>query len=151
MREVKLKQTKFVIYPTAKICKTIKHGQEGDICDFVFATSNLVIGERVHIAAGVKLVGKGTVYIGDDSTIAPNCVIYTSVPDMGTGRYGNYDNKMRLKIADVHIGKNVFIGAGSVIAQGVKIKDCIVIPALSYIGEGKTINKSPKMRKVQSQ
>lgn len=139
-----------MVYPTAKICKTIKHGREGDICDFVFATSALVLGERVHIAAGVKLVGKGTIYIGDDSTIAPNCVIYTSVPDIGLGRHGNYDSKMRLKIADVHIGKNVFIGAGSVIAQGVKIEDNIVIPALSYIGEGKVIDKNPKICKTQS-
>lgn len=129
----------FKIYPNAKICRTLKHGKVGDINDFVFATSHLVLGERSHIASGVRLVGKGTVYIGDDSTIAPNCVIYTSVPNMTTRRYGNYDKKMKLKTADVHIGKNVFIGSLSVISLGVKINDNVIVPAQSYIGEYKML------------
>lgn len=148
----------FVIYPTAKIiidepeyCSEpsimaaklgqnnvdfphhFKHKKNGDIGDFTFIRAKkLMLGEGVHIAARVTIVGSGSVEIGDYSTIAPGVVIYTSVPDL---RYGTnkYAENFKLKEGDVKIGKNCFVGANAVIAQGVTIGDGAVVGAGMYV------------------
>ena len=106
-----------------------KHGENGDIGDFTFIhCRKLQLGEGVHIAPRVTIVGTGSVTIGDYSTIAPGVVIYTSTPDLRFGT-NKYAEKFVLKEGDVEIGRNVFIGCGVVIPYGTFIPDNTVIGA----------------------
>lgn len=129
----------FKIYPTVKICRTFKHGKVGDINDFCFVGCNLILEERVHIATGCSFVGRGTVYMADDSTLAPKVVIYTSAPDVKQERNGQYDPKTKIKTADVYIGKNVFLGTGVVVGMGTIIDDDVIIAAGTFVGSYRTI------------
>lgn len=150
----------FIVYPTAKIIISepqqdecshkrdlekaygfgdlfdschFKHGENGDIGDFTFIRAKkLTLGEGVHIAPRVTIVGTGSVEVGDYSTIAPGVVIYTSVPDLRFGT-NKYAGQFELKEGDVKIGKNCFIGANAVIAQGVTIGDNVIVGAHAYV------------------
>jgi len=110
-----------------------KHGKDGDIGDFTFIRAKkLTLGEGVHIAPRVTIVGNGSVEIGDYSTIAPGVVIYTSIPDLhyGTNKYAEEFKSLE---GDVKIGKNVFVGSGAVLSQGSVIPDNAVVPAHMYV------------------
>jgi len=130
---------KFKIYPTVKICREFKHGKVGDINDFCFVGCNLVMKERCHVATHCSFVGRGTVYMDDDSTLAPGCVLYTSAPDVKEERNGQYDTKTKIKTGDIHIGKNVFIGTGVTIGYGTTIDNDVIIGAGTFVGANKVI------------
>lgn len=117
-----------------------KHGKSGDISDQVFIRAKkLTIGENVHIAPGVKIVGNGEVIIGNGVTIAPNVVIYSSRPKLSPvfpsgNKYGSAFMQVTGKVV---IGDDVFIGAGAVLGvneygDDLYIKSGTIIRALSY-------------------
>jgi len=64
--------------------------------------------------------------IGDNVTLAPNVIILAH--DASTKMFLNY-----AKIGLVHIGNNVFIGAGSIILPNVKIGDNVIVGAGSIV------------------
>lgn len=92
-------------------------------------------GHHVHIGNGVyanfslTLVDDGHIYIGDKTMIAPNVTIATASHPINSA--------MRKKALqynkDVHIGKNVWLGAGAIILPGVSIGDNTVIGAGSVV------------------
>ena len=90
------------------------------------------MGERSHLATGLKIVGSGNVKIGDDVQIAPNVVIYTSVPNTKGKSVSKYKDETQVIIKDVIIGNNVFIGANAVIPLGSVIPDNTVVRAFTY-------------------
>ena len=108
-----------------------KHGTDGDICDQVFIRAKkLTIGENVHIAPGVKIVGNGEVIINDGVTIAPNVVIFSSRPALSF-EYpaGNkYGEKFKQLTGRIVIGANTFIGAGAVVGVNEKGEDLLINP-----------------------
>lgn len=88
-------------------------------------------GEHVHLGSNVyanfnlTLVDDGHIYIGDKTMIAPNVTITTAThPVLPALR----ERGIRYNV-DVHIGKNVWIGAGVIILPGVTIGDNAVIGA----------------------
>ncbi len=128
--------------------KTIPNtkNKHGDIYTHSVIMCELKLENNVHISANVTMVGKGTVYIGDGSTIAPGVVIYTSMPNLKTGSTNKYVKGHIPIIGDVKIDKNVFIGANSVIGCGTIIKDNVRIPPLSNIKPFSIIGKN--IRKI---
>lgn len=115
--------------------------------------SNIILGERVVIQSGTVIHAggmswcnfSGSVAIGDDSTISPNCVLYGAGPggirigcrfDCGpsVGIYASRtdfsgrdaDSKL---FAAVTIGDDVVIFSHAVIGPGVSIGDGAVIAA----------------------
>ena len=66
--------------------------------------------------------------IGDDVTLAPR--VHILAHDASTKNYINYT-----KIANVKIGNNVFIGAGSIILPGVTIGNDVIIGAGSIVSK----------------
>ena len=88
-------------------------------------------GEHVHLGSNVyanfnlTLVDDGHIYIGDKTMIAPNVTITTATHPVlpALREHGIQYN------VDVHIGKNVWIGAGVIILPGVTIGDNAVIGA----------------------
>lgn len=92
-------------------------------------------GAHVHLGNGVyanfnlTLVDDGHIYIGDKTMIGPNVTIATAGhPILPSLR----EKAMQYNI-DVHIGRNVWIGAGAVILPGITIGDNSVIGAGSIV------------------
>lgn len=89
------------------------------------------LGNRVYANFNLTLVDDGHIYIGDYVMFGPNVTVATANHPIEPGlRKKAYQyNK------DVHIGNNVWIGAGVVIVPGVSIGDN------SVIGGGSVVTK----------
>lgn len=87
------------------------------------------MGSRVYANFNLTMVDDGTITIGDSVMIGPNVTIATAghpiQPELR--RNGLQYN------ADVHIGNNVWLGAGAVILPGVTVGDDTVIGAGSVV------------------
>lgn len=87
------------------------------------------LGKEVYANFSLTLVDDGHIYIGDNTMFAPNVTIATaSHPVLPAFREKGYQFNV-----DVHIGKNVWIGAGAIILPGVTIGDNTVIGAGSVV------------------
>lgn len=87
------------------------------------------VGEGVYANFNLTLVDDAPISIGDKTLIGPNVTITTATHPVSPG--------LRMKAMQynkpVTIGRNVFIGAGSVICPGVSIGDNSVIGAGSVV------------------
>lgn len=90
---------------------------------------NLHFGNNVYANFNLTVVDDGHIYVGDCTMIAPNVTIATANHPI--------EPELRLKAyqynTDVHIGKNVWIGAGAIIVPGVHIGDNSIIGAGSVV------------------
>ncbi len=86
-------------------------------------------GNYVYANFNLTMVDDGNIYVGDKVMFGPNVTVATAnhpiIPELR--ERGLQYNK------DVHIGKNVWIGAGSVIVPGVSIGENTVIGAGSVV------------------
>lgn len=88
----------------------------------------LKIGNNVNIM-GECIIDPGhcwLIEIGDNVTLEPR--VHILAYDASTKKFLNYT-----KIANVKIGNNVFVGAGSIILPGVTIEDNVIIGAGSVV------------------
>ena len=87
------------------------------------------LGRNVYANFNLTLVDDADIYIGDMTMIAPNVTITTAThPILPSLR----EKALQYNV-DVHIGKNVWIGAGVIILPGVTIGDNSVIGAGSVV------------------
>ena len=90
---------------------------------------HVYMGEGVYCNVFLSLVDDGHIYIGDHVMIGPHVTISAATHPISP--------QMRMKSAEynlpVHIGNNVWIGAGAVILPGVTIGDNSVIGAGSVV------------------
>ncbi len=87
--------------------------------------AHLHLGNNVYANFNLTVVDDGHIYIGDFTMIGPNVTIATAGhPILPSLREKAYQFNI-----DVHIGKNVWIGAGAVILPGVTIGDNSVVGA----------------------
>ena len=94
-----------------------------------FGGHHVHFGNNVYANFNLTLVDDGHIYVGDKTMIGPNVTFATAGhPIQPTLRY----LEMQYNI-DVHIGKNVWIGAGSVILPGVTIGDNTVVASGSVV------------------
>ncbi len=86
-------------------------------------------GSNIYANFGLTLVDDGHIYIGDCVMFGPHVTVATANHPVNP--------ELRLKAyqynRDVHIGNNVWIGAGTVIVPGVTIGDNSVIGAGSVV------------------
>ncbi len=94
-----------------------------------FGGRHVHFGNEVYANFNLTMVDDGHIYVGDNVMFAPNVVVATAghpiLPELRE-RGLQYN-------ADVHIGKNVWIGAGALIMPGVTIGDNCVIGAGSVV------------------
>ena len=92
-------------------------------------------GSHVHFGAGVyanfnlTLVDDGHIYVGNRVLFGPNVVVATANHPLNA-KLRRQEMQYNL---DVHIGENVWIGAGSIILPGVSIGKNTVIGAGSVV------------------
>ena len=94
-----------------------------------FGGKHVHLGKGVYANFGLTLVDDGHIYIGDHVMIAPHVTLSTAghpvLPSLREEQY-------QYNIA-IHIGRNVWIGAGAVILPGITIGENSVIGAGSIV------------------
>ena len=94
-----------------------------------FGGKHVHFGKEVYANFNLTLVDDGHIYVGDSTMFAPNVTIATAGHPI--------DAELREKglqyNMDVHIGKNVWLGAGVKVMPGVTIGDNTVIGAGSVV------------------
>ncbi|HEY9760144.1 MAG TPA: sugar O-acetyltransferase [Oculatellaceae cyanobacterium] len=99
-------------------------------CDF---PGRLVLGDRVFMNYGCKILNCGKVTIGEEVRFAPGVTVI-AVKHPIDGRLRNYEPGNRANLAvDVKIGARTWIGAGAVIQPGVTIGEDVVIMANAVV------------------
>lgn len=94
-----------------------------------WAGHHVVMGSNVYANFNLTLVDDAYIYIGDKVMFGPNVTIATANHPIEANLRGQGLQYNR----DVHIGNNVWIGAGVVIVPGVTIGDNSVIGAGSIV------------------
>ena len=101
---------------------------------FVDYGENIHIGSNVEINMNCVFLDCNTITIGDYSGIGPGVHVYTvfhpTVPQERLGENGSFWKSLT---APVSIGKNVWIGGGSIILPGVSIGDGATFGAGSVV------------------
>ncbi|KZX17276.1 putative acetyltransferase [Methanobrevibacter cuticularis] len=108
---------------------------------FVDYGTNIYLGDDVEINMNCVFLDCNKIVIGDKSGIGPNVQIYAVThPIKPKERIINEKNEnlfaWKTSSAPVNIGKNVWIGGGAIILQGVTIGDN------TTIGAGSVVTKS---------
>lgn len=95
---------------------------------------NIRLGRNVEINMNCVFLDCNTISIGDCSGIGPGVHIYTVFhPTDPAERLSGGSNFWRSRTAPVTIGRNVWIGGGSIILPGVSIGDETTIGAGSVV------------------
>ena len=120
-------------------CKNITIGSHSRIDDFSVISAGdggIEIGDYVHIAIGVSLIGGGKIFIGDFVGLSSRVSVYSSNDDysgqfmtnpMVPSEFTNVTN------GQVTIGKHSIIGSGSVLLPNISIRDGVAVGALSLV------------------
>jgi galactoside O-acetyltransferase len=90
---------------------------------------HLHLGNAVYANSNLTLVDDGHIYVGDKVMFGPNVTVATANHPINPELRG----KAMQYNKDVHIGENVWIGAGAVICPGVSIGSNSVIGAGSVV------------------
>ena len=94
----------------------------------IHSPENVGVGDHVEIAEFVHIWGNGGVDIGDFSIIGAHSIITTLTHDKDSPVYNQ-----SLVMKSVRIGRNVWIGTGSILLPGITIGDGAIIGAGSIV------------------
>lgn len=113
-----------------QLVKDLFIGGVGDNCYiatplYINLASNIHIGNGVSINPYFRCMSAGNIYIEDYAQIAMNVSLITNNHDF-------YDRAV-LTIKDIHIKKNAWIGAGSIILPGITIGENAIVGAGSVV------------------
>ncbi|MDR2531361.1 MAG: sugar O-acetyltransferase [Oscillospiraceae bacterium] len=94
-----------------------------------WAGKHVHFGNNVYANFNLTMVDDTHIYVGDHVLFAPNVVITTATHPIHPplrSRQGQYN-------AEIHIGRNVWLGAGAVVLPGITIGENSVIGAGSIV------------------
>lgn len=107
-----------------------------DFCVLSAGEGGIFIGNNVHLAVYVSLIGKGKITVSDYANFSSRISVYSSNDDY-SGEYmtnPTVDEEFtNVTHADVYIGKHVIIGTGSVVLPGISIEEGASIGSLSLV------------------
>lgn len=112
------------------------HVRIDDFCVLSAGKGGIEIGDYIHVAVFCSLIGAGKIMLDDFCNLSSRVSIYSSNDDY-TGRY--MTNPMvplqftGASHADVHVGKHVIVGSGSVVLPGVRLEEGVAVGALSLV------------------
>lgn len=90
---------------------------------------NLHVGRNVFFNFNVCLVDDADIFLGDDCLIGPGCHLVTAQHPVSPGL-----RKKQLQFnKPIHIGNNVWLGAGVIVLPGVTIGDNSIVAAGSVV------------------
>lgn len=136
--------------------KNIRIGNNVRIDDFSILSGKIIIGNNVHIAAGVYIfAGDYGVILNDFSGISSRTAIYAASDDY-SGEYmtnPTVPTEVRNIIGGtIYIGRHALIGTGCTILPGVKVGDGASVGSMSLINkdiEEYTMNVGIPCRKIK--
>jgi acetyltransferase-like isoleucine patch superfamily enzyme len=119
---------------TAPACVTFADAARLDTGVAIYAyKGKITAGPRVYVGPYSFLQSEGELDIGADTMIGPHVQIlaYDRETEIGSTPY--FEQAVSSK--GVVIGKNVWIGAGAIILDGVRIGDNVIVPPGSVVSE----------------
>lgn len=114
------------------------HVRIDDFCVISAGSGGVSIGQHVHVAVYTSLIGAGKITLDDFCNLSSRVAIYSSSDDYSGATMTNPTVPDRFKHvfhADVHVGRHVIIGCGSVILPGVVLEEGVAVGALSLVKE----------------
>ena len=95
----------------------------------VRGSANLNIGNNVFLNSGCIITAREKIQIGDNTIIGPYVIIYDNDHKVINGeiKHNSYETE------PIIIGKNVWIGAGTMILRGAEIGDNCIIASGSVV------------------
>lgn len=114
----------------------ISIGNNVRIDDFCILSGYIRIGNNIHIGAYCALYGKYGIFMDDYTGLSPRCTIFSATDDFG-GDFlispMNPDKYTHVIGAPVYLRKFVQVGSGTVIMQGLELREGCVIGAMSFV------------------
>ena len=102
----------------------------------ISANAPVILGNHIHLCAGVYIFGSAGVAIDDYCNLAPRCSIFTESDDYTDGYMTNPmipDDFRKVHAGRVHLKKHVIIGCGSVVLPRVTLYEGASVGALSLV------------------
>ena len=118
--------------------ENLKVGDNVGIDDFVLlnACEKTVIGDNSCIHSGSKVVGGGSLDIGDNVAITYNCVLVTGYPKYTSHMSTRVPKKEKDTIrGEIRMGDESFLGSNSIVMPDTEIGEGAVVASMSYIDE----------------
>jgi dTDP-4-amino-4,6-dideoxy-D-glucose acyltransferase len=107
-----------------------------DFCLLSAGSGGIAIGSNVHIAAYTSLIGRGRIELSDFANLSSRVSVYSSSDDYSGLSMSNPTIPEEFKQVthqDVHIGRHVIVGTGTVILPGVRLELGAAVGALSLV------------------
>jgi dTDP-4-amino-4,6-dideoxy-D-glucose acyltransferase len=114
------------------------HVRIDDYCVLSAGVGGIDIGNFVHVAVFVSLIGAGRIYLQDFCGLSARVSVYSSNDDYsgahltGPNVPGEFTDVTH---APVIIGRHAIIGAGSVILPGMTLEDGVAVGAMTLVNK----------------
>jgi acetyltransferase-like isoleucine patch superfamily enzyme len=112
------------------------HARIDDFCVLSAGEGGIEIGQHVHLAVFVSLMGKGKIALGDFSGMSSRVSVYSSNDDY-SGQYMTNPTLppqfTNVTSGPVSIGRHAIVGSGAIIMPNVSIGEGAAIGALSLV------------------
>lgn len=99
----------------------------------VGGAGNIIIGKNVYINSGCVLYSGNGILIGDNTSIAANCVFAPTNHEFKDRKYLIQEQRFKPSKGGIIIEEDVWIGAGCVLLDGSILRRGCVIGAMSLV------------------
>jgi virginiamycin A acetyltransferase len=124
--EDSVKGSKIVVGPGSYIDAFVKIKAAG-------GTGDIVIGEQSFINSGCVLYFGNGITIGDNVSIAANCVLAPTNHEFANASALHQRQGFRPSKGGINIERDVWVGAGTVILDGARLSEGSIIGAMSLV------------------
>lgn len=112
------------------------HVRIDDFCVLSAGEGGIAIGNFVHLAVGVLLIGAGAIVLEDFCGLSSKVSIYSSTDDYSGAALTNPcipTEFTNVQSANVRLKRHVIVGSGSVLLPGITLEEGAAVGALSLV------------------